>query len=219
MIYGIPNGSVILLTGKLGSGFDIFSQQILYASATARSCSARYITLDRTIDDIESEITARTWDIQSLLSEKRWEFVDLYTLRMNIRKGVAGAKALTDALAKLPNSIPEGTWTAIDTVTYLLEGLEFREFQAFLDDFVAAVREKGGAHFLMMVEGLQEERFVTSIAHIVDGYFDFTLDAREPEGVGNIRIMKLRKTPHATRLIPYRITEKGISIETVTRVA
>jgi len=219
MIYGIPNGSVILLSGKLGSGFDIFAQQVLYNGALTGSCTVRYLTLDRTPEDVESEIQARKWDLESLLTTKKWTFQDLYSVRLNIRKGVAGAKALTDILNRIPSQIEEGSWTAFDTLTYLVESLDFKEVIGFIDDLVVAAREKGGMHFLMMVESLQDERLVTSVAHSLDGFFSFALDSQAAEPTGNIRVLKLRKTPHATRLIPYRITETGINIETVTRVA
>lgn len=218
MIGGIPNGSVIILTGELGSGFDIFAQQVLYTSASTGNCNALYATVDRPPDEIENEVAGRGWNISGLMADKKWEFLDAYTVRMNIRKGVTGAKYLRDMFSGIPSLIKVGTWSTVDTLTYLVEGMEYKEVEEVLDQLMLAAREKGGLHFLMLVEGLQDKRLVTSIAHTADGLFNFSLDPQQTEAYGTIRIIKLRKSPQVTRLIPYRLTEKGIAIETVTRI-
>ena len=218
-IGGFPNGSVILIQGKVGSGFDIFAQQILYTMASLGECNVLYVTVDRPPDDIESELTARNWDISPLMADKRWEFLDLYTLRLNVRKGVAGPKALFDAFLRIPSLIKEGTWSAVDTLTFVLESVESKDVLGFLDEMVAAAREKGGLHFLLLVEGLHDERLVTSLAHLADGLFTFSLDPQAIEAMGSLRIVKLRKASHVTRLISYRIVDTGIVVETVSRIA
>lgn len=218
MIGGIPNGSVILLTGRPGSGFDIFAQQTLFNSARDGNCKVLYATVDRPPEDIETEMTSRKWDIQSLMADKKWSFLDAYSIRSNERKGVSGKKYLLDSFTGIPSSLQVGTWSAIDTLTYLLESLEYATFMGVLDELIRSAREKGGLHYLLLVQGLQEQKVVTSIAHMADGLINFKLDPEQAEAYGNLRIVKLRMAHHVTRLIPYRITEGGLSIETVTRV-
>lgn len=219
MVGGIPNGSVILLTGRPGSGFDIFAQQALYNSSRDGNCRVLYVTVDRPPEDIETEMTSRKWDVRSLLADKKWDFLDAYTIRNNVRKGVAGSKYLLDTLTGIPSTLQVGTWSAIDTLTYLLESLDYKDFMSVLDELIRNAREKGGLHFLLLVQGLQEPKVTTSIAHMADGLINFRLDPQQTEAYGNLRIVKLRMAHHVTRLIPYRIVENGLSIETVTRVA
>jgi len=70
MLGGIPNGSVIVLHGRPGSGFEIFAQQILYNKANSNEGKAHYFTIEHPTEDITSEMYSRNWDVDSLIEKK-----------------------------------------------------------------------------------------------------------------------------------------------------
>jgi len=216
---GIPSGSVILISGKPGSGFDIFAQQMLYFAAYSGACNVLYVTADHPTYDVESEMIERGWAIDTLLSNNRWVFLDAYSVRSNVIKHVGGAKALTELFRSLPSLIKEGTWLAVDTLTSFLEIIRYEDALEILVDLMSCVREKGGLHLLLIVEGLHDEKTVTTLMQMADGFINFTLDSRYAEPVGRITIGKLRMLNHVRRVIPYRIVENGILIETTTRIS
>lgn len=74
MLGGIPNGSVVVLYGRPGSGFDIFAQQILFNRTSSEEIRALYFTIEHPPEDISSEMLSREWDVDQLIAEKRWEF-------------------------------------------------------------------------------------------------------------------------------------------------
>ncbi len=219
LLGGIPNGSVIVLSGKPGSGFDIFAQQILFNQTSSDEVSALYFSIEHPIEDVSSEMFSRDWDVDNLIGGKRWEFLDAFTIRSNISKGVAGEKVLMDTLSAYTEKIRRQVWSALDTFSYFLINYEKKEVMKHVEDIISKARENGGLHFLLIVEGMLEPSVVTNLAHLTDGFFKFALDPEQTDAVGEIRIEKLRKADYVTRIIPYRITDSGLAIETSVRMA
>lgn len=218
MLGGIPNGSVIVLHGRPGSGFDIFAQQILFTQANSNGAKALYFTVEHPIEDITSEMISRNWDIDKLTEKNKWEFFDAYTIRSNIRKGVAGPKVLLDSLKEYSKKMNQEVWSVLDTFSYYILNYESKEIMEVVDDIIANARENGGLHFLLIVEGMLDTQTITNISHLTDGLFKFNLDESQSDPLGVIRIDKLRKVDYVTRMIPYKITADGLSIETSVRM-
>lgn len=220
MLGGLPNGIIILLVGEPGSGSDIFAQQVLHAQASKGDSKIAYLTVEKPPDDIQSEMTVRNWEVDSLIGNGNWQFIDGFTPRINVSKGNAGPKAVFDILTKnLLNSVKDDRWTAIDTLSYFLANFEMKDVISVIDDLILEARERGGLHFLLAVPGLQDDRILASMSHLVDGVFEFKLRADQSDPLGEMRIKKLNKAEHVTRLIPYRLGPNGLVIETAKRIA
>ena len=220
MLGGLPNGIIILLVGEPGSGSDIFAQQILHAQASKGDAKVAYLTVEKPPDDIQSDMTVRTWEVDNLIGNGNWQFIDGFTPRVNVSKGNAGPKAVLDLLTKnLLSSVKDDRWTAIDSLSYFLANFELKDVISVLDDLIMEARERGGLHFLLAVPGLQDNRTLASMSHLVDGVFEFKLREDQSDPLGEMRIKKLRKAEHVTRLIPYRIGPNGLVIETAKRIA
>jgi len=157
---------------------------------------------------------SRNWNVGNLIEKKQWEFLDAYTIRSNIRKGVAGPKILLDSLSTYSKKLSKEIWSILDTFSYYILNYENKEIMEIVDDIIANAREHGGSHFLLVVEGMLEDQIITHLAHLTDGLFRFNLDETQSDAIGVIRIDKLRKVDYVTRIIPYRITETGLTIET-----
>jgi len=214
---GFPDGTVLLISGLPGSGFDIFAQQILYTASSTNNCNALYVAVDKPPLEVESEMVERGWRVDAL-DEKKWEFLDAYTVKQNVLKGVTGVKSFTDLFKGLPSLIKEGRWLAVDTLSSFIEALRFEEVLEVLGELVEKARDNGGLHLLLVVEGLHDEKTLIKLTHTVDGLLNLTLESRYAEPIGLITVKKLRKMDHARRVISYRITENGLVVETATRI-
>src|SRR3990172_7667674 len=219
MLGGIPEGSVIVLSGRPGSGVDIFAQQVLYSRVSTDGVKALYFTIEHPIEDVAAEMFSRNWNVEQLVGEKKWEFFDAFTIRSNIRKGIAGPKVLLDALAAYHKKLEREIWSVLDTFSYYLMHYDVKEIMGYVDDIVSTAREIGGLHLLLTVEGMLDTQTITSLAHQTDGLWTFRLEPEQTEPVCTLQIEKLRRADYVPRIISYRIFDEGLSIETSTRIA
>jgi len=218
---GVPDGSVIIVMGEPGSGFDLFAQQVMFLKVRNGNGKVTYFTVDRPADDVKSEMAIYGWDIDSLGGEAdSWIFIDAYTPRQEVRRGAAGRRVIADMLTQeLPKALEEGRNVVVDTFSYFLLFYELKDVIEIIEATVFHARKFGGVHFFLVVHELHDRKTLTTIAHFADGVFEFKMNPEEEEAAGYIRIKKLRKIHHTLRSIPYRITSSGITIETTMRMA
>jgi len=219
---GFPDGSVLAIMGEPGSGFDLFAQQVMFLKVKNGGQKVAYFTIDRPAEDVKSEMTIYGWDIDEFEGKGKdlWKFVDAYTPRQEIRRGMTGRRVIAEILAsQLPSAMEEGRYTVIDTFSYFLLFYDLKDIIEMIETTIYYARKHGGLHFLLMIPGLHDSKIITTVAHFADGMVEFQLNLEEEEAAGNIRIRKLRKVHHVLRSIPYRITREGIAIETTMRVA
>ncbi|MHC1586742.1 MAG: RAD55 family ATPase [Candidatus Hecatellaceae archaeon] len=219
---GFPDGSVIILMGEPGSGFDLFAQQIMYLKASRSGKKVVYFSIDRPAEDVKSEMAIYGWDVDVLVKRQAdaWKFVDAYTPRQEVRRGMTGRRVIAEILTtQLPVAIEEGRYAVIDTFSYILLFYELKDIIEIIEMAIFYARRHGGLHFFLVVPGLHDSKTLTTVAHFADGLIEFHLNPEEEEAAGAIKIRKLRKVHHVLRSIPYRITSEGISIETTMRVA
>ena len=218
-IGGIPDGSLVIMTGNPGSGFDMFSQQMAYSKASTGECNVLYLNVESTWEGIAAQMLSKGWDINQLMQDKRWRFLDGYTPRLNVRSGTVGSKVMTDLLSRLPKSLSPEDWSIIDSLSYYLANHDLKEMLGFVDDLMSEAREKGGLHLILVASGLHDPKVVNTLVHHADAQLHFSLDETQTEPVGTIRVIKLRKAEDVPRSIPFRITNAGLSIETASRIA
>jgi len=215
---GFPNGSVLAILGEPGSGFDLFAQQVMFFKAK-KGEKVAYFTVDRPAEDVKGEMAIYGWNVEEF-EGKLWRFVDAYTPRQEVRRGMAGRRVIAEILVnQLPSAIEEGYYTVVDTFSYFLLFYELKDIIDMIETAIFHARRHGGLHLLLMIPGLHDRRALTTVAHFTDGLIEFNLNPEDVEASGSMRIRKLRKVHHVIRSIPYRITSEGITIETTMRVA
>jgi len=204
---GLPDKSVILMTGEPGSGYDILAQQILYQHAL-KNDKVVYFTAFRSSDALKEDFENLSWDVPSLEKTDQWVFVDIHT-----------PSALQILREEIPSKIEKGCWTLIDSLSYLLQTQKVDSILKTVELLLETARKRGGIHFLLLVQGMQNPQTEVTLQHLVDGVIEFT--AQEIAGGidRRMRMKKMRKTVYTPRLIPFRITERGIVIETAVRIA
>ena len=204
---GLPDKSVIVMMGEPGSGYDILSQQILYQHALKEDKVA-YFTTVRSSDTLKEDLETFGWDVSSLEKTDRWVFVDVHA-----------PSALQTLQKELPSRVKRGCWTLVDSLSYLLRTQKVDSIFKTVKLLLENARKHGGIHFLLLPQGMQDPQTEIAVQHLVDGVIEFT--AQEVAGGidRRIRMKKMRKTVYTPRLIPFRITERGIVIETAVRIA
>ncbi len=217
VIGGFPVGSVIAIAGKPGSGHDLFAQQILF-NAASNGKKVTYLSIDRPPEDVIGELQSLKLDLDELVANKRWNFLDGFDARMKISKGELGKKVLANMLASVAKAAKSGDWTGVDTLSKLLEGKDTDEVTPIIDDLLVGAREGRGLHFLILVDDLHDSKTVASLAQLADGYIRMSLDESRSEPSGTIRIEKLRRANSVQRALNYLIGPDGIVIETATRI-
>ena len=216
-IGGFPAGSVIAVAGSPGSGHEIFVRQILFNAAKAGN-RVTYLTVDRAPEDVIWEMNDAQMDVEQLVADQKWGFMDGYEVRLKVKKGELGVKVLLDMLGAVARSAKAGDWTCVDTLSKMLEYNGHSEVTSFLDDITQQAREGRGLHFITLVEDFHDKKTLSTIAQACDGYIRMALDEARAEPLGTLRIEKLRLANSVQRTMNYSLTPNGVSIETATRI-
>lgn len=216
-IGGFPAGSVIVMAGKPGSGHDQFARQILFNAAKGGN-RVTYLTVDRAPEDIVWEMEEAKMDVERLVGEQKWNFLNGYEVRLKVKQGELGVKVLLDMLGAVARSAKAGDWTCVDTLSKMLEYNGQKEITSFLDDITLQAREGRGIHFVTIVEDFHDPKTLSMLMQACDGYIRMSLDSTRAEPIGTLRIEKLRMANSVQRSMNYSLTQDGVSIETATRI-
>ena len=73
---GVPKGRTTLASGTSGSGKTVFSAQFLYKGITECDENGVFVTFEETPQDIIKNTNSFGWDIDKLIKENKWAFVD-----------------------------------------------------------------------------------------------------------------------------------------------
>ncbi len=212
---GIPARSLILILGDPGSGFDLFSQQILYNKAKEGE-KAVYLTIERAPFEIEEGMALFGWDLAGLKREQKWIFVDAYNLRL---KHVNKAEIISMFYTDFIQQIKFVTHTALDSLSYLLLNFDLRVVIDIVELLKVQVKSQGGIHFMLMVKGMHEPNVISTMEQMADGVFEFT--TRESVGGTQEKIIAIQKMQRAIipkRILSLRTSEKGLAVEAFDRV-
>ena len=202
---GLPKGSVTLVTGAPGSGKTIFTQQICFHNASAKSRVLSFNTL--------SEPTAKTlrylkqfsyFDAKKLGSSIK--FVDLGIILRT--KGLAAASALIMKQVKevKPAIVVIDSFKVFDEMARSSE-----EFRRFGYELVVNLMAWETSAFLLGEYGADEYEG-NPLFSIADGLL--ILSQREAFGEQQrfFRIVKMRGTEHSREEHPFRIDPSGLAM-------
>lgn len=216
IIEGFPEGSVIVLIGKPGSGFELFTLQLLFNRCNLGG-KAVYMNIDRRMDDVLMDLNSKNWYVDEFINEGKWRFLDAFSIRMEMARG-AYDRSLNSLIGEYIKEVGMGAWGAIDTFSYFLKTMEDPAVLRLIDTLIGASRDSGSIQLLMLLDGLHSKEVITRLAHLVDGVMGFSL-SEDVEPTGMIEIDKFRLMEYAPRKLVYRITDRGLVIETLSRIA
>jgi len=203
---GLPDKSVVIMTGEPGSGYDILAQQIMYQHALHNEKVA-YFSTSRSPDTIKEDFSTFGWDVTSHQEKGNWTYYQ-----------ASVGDAIQVLKENLPKAIAEGHWVLLDSLSYLVLTQKYYSVVQIVELLLESARKHGGIHFILLTQKMHDTETETTMQHLADGVMEFT--AHETAGGidRRIRIKKMRRAVYEPRLIPFNITERGITIETAVRI-
>ena len=204
---GIPEKSVVLMMGEPGSGYDILAQQILYQNALQNGKVA-YFSTSRVSDALKEDFETFGWNVAPLQEKGDWQF-----FQANVPNVI---QVLTETI---PGVVAQGRWVLVDSLSYLILTQKYRDVIRIVELLLNTARQHGGIHFLLLTQKMHDAETETTMQHLVDGVMEFSAQEMAGGIDRRIRMKKMRRAVYESRLIPFNITERGITIETAVRIA
>jgi len=203
---GLPEKNIVLIIGEPGSGYDVFAQQILYQNVLHNG-KAAYFSTTRAPDIIREDLETFGWNLASLEESSNWLFFDTHV-----------PNVVQVLMEKIPSVMAEGRWVLIDSLSYLILTKKHQSAVDVVERLSESANKYGGIHFLLLTQKMHTPEIETTIQHFADGVIEFT--AQEASGGidRRMRIKKMRRAVYEPRLIPFNITDHGITIETAVRI-
>ncbi len=203
---GLPDKSLVLMTGEPGSGHDVLAQQILYQNAVHMGRVA-YLSTFRDSDALKEDFEAFGWNVTPLQENGNWLFLDAHS-----------PNAAETLLKEIPAIMANGRWILLDSLSYLILTQPYKSVINIVELLSETAKKIGGIHFLLLTQKMQAPEIETAIQHLADGVIQ--LSALEIQGGidRRMKIKKMQRVVYEPRLIPFNITENGIAIETAVRI-
>jgi KaiC/GvpD/RAD55 family RecA-like ATPase len=222
---GIPNNSLILIIGSIGSGYTTFINQLLHNNLNDGGKAAYYATETSSLD-VEQEMQSFGWSLRRFTQNGSCAFINVLTpdlqklaelapgsfsqLRVNLSGSLNALK--TDLLGKLK----ESRWTILD-LNHVLQSYDLKEVIGLMLYWRAAVQVYGGVNVAVVPSGIHDERVENALKNVVDGVFVFRLREGPVEYGGDLIVQKLRGMRTAKK-VSYTVSEEGIVVETAMRI-
>ncbi|HKZ94575.1 MAG TPA: RAD55 family ATPase [Candidatus Bathyarchaeia archaeon] len=203
---GLPDKSVIVMTGEPGSGYDILAQQIMYQRALHNEKVA-YFSTSRSAETLKEDLSTFGWNIAPLEEKGNW-----------VHHHASVADAIQVMTENIPKAVAEGRWVILDSLSYLILTQKYYPVVQAVELLLENARKNGGIHFLLLTQKMHDTETETTMQHLADGVMEFTANETAGGIDRRIRIKKMRRAVYEPRLIPFNITERGITIETAVRI-
>ena len=203
---GLPDKSVVVMTGEPGSGYDILAQQMMYQHAL-RNEKVAYFSTSRSPDTIKEDFSTFGWETSPLQEKGNW-----------VCYQTSVADAIQTLTENIPKAISEGRWILLDSLSYLILTQKYYSVVKTVELLLENARKHGGIHFLLLTQKMHDTETETTMQHLADGVMEFTANETAGGIDRRIRLKKMRRAVYEPRLIPFNITERGITIETAVRI-
>ncbi|MGF3522336.1 MAG: ATPase domain-containing protein, partial [Candidatus Bathyarchaeia archaeon] len=159
---GIPDHSVILICGEVGSNHDVFTQQILYNHTLENGKTAYYIAETLSVD-IQQQMEQYNWTIKDAVNSQNWKFISmqtpdlqqltqLYPKHLTEKNTLKLTPQLNTLKTDLQTKTKQGHWTTIE-LGHLLSTYDTKEITNLMLYWKATARTHGGIHFALLPTG------------------------------------------------------------------
>ena len=204
---GLPDKNVVLMTGEPGSGYDILTQQMMCQHALHGGKVAYFLT-SRSPDMLKEDLATFGWNLTPLVEQGAWGLHQ-----------IPAANTIQFLTKKIPETVSDGNWVIIDSLSYLILTQDYRAVIKTVELLVDCAQKHGGIHFLLLTKTMHDIETETTMQHLVDGVIEFSAQETNVGIDRRIRVKKMRRAIYESRLIPFNITDHGITIETAVRIA
>ncbi|MBN2109999.1 MAG: signal transduction protein [Methanosarcinaceae archaeon] len=227
---GVPPGTTILALGEPGANSEMFAQQFAYGGILNNE-DVYYFSSEHPVSEIIEEMENHKWEIIKHIESGNLEFIDAYGPRFYnvLPKEFTSNLSAKDFLKKGTDSINmlKATVTlkrenkyrgVIDSISYFLRTYNLNSVVEAIEIVSSVGKATGAVQLILMTSGMHDPITENNLKHICDGVIEFRLRERGSEIERTILIRKMRGMIVPNRTISYVITNKGIELETTTRV-
>ncbi len=216
---GIPERSIVLLSGGPGTGKSIAAKQFIY-NGLVRGESGVFVTLEEHPVSVIRSFKHFNWDITKYEKEGKFAIVDAFTggygstaqREKYVVKQVDDVKELSDVLRQAIKDT-NATRVAIDSVStlYLTKPAMARSIVMTLKRVISGL---GCTSIFVSQVSVAERGFGgPGVEHAVDGIIRLDLDEIEGKLYRSIIVWKMRDTKISMVRHPMEITDEGIVVE------
>lgn len=222
---GLERGTTLLLSGGCGSGKTIFAVQSAYNAALAGE-KVVHFTFDDDPERVKRHMKANFgWDLAEL--EKQGNFwmqkVDAYSIARSI-ENLVKEKDMEQLLEGIKNVHADSKdiimpfhpdRVIIDSLSALSVAFtDEMKYRAYLNVLFDSLRSYNSVN-LIVTESEQEPNVYSRSGieeFLVDGVLVFYYIRKDSVRTRALEILKLRYSDHVKKLVPFKITNKGIVI-------
>lgn len=227
---GIPKGTTLLLIAEPGAGADVFAQQFTRGGLIADE-KVLYFAAEHPPDEIKGDMQRFGWNMEKYEIEGDLEFIDAYTPRFHsilpeeVKNNLSAKEFLkqgVDSLNLLKSVVEEHREeqhrVVIDSISYFLRNYDMDNVVNIVEAMSSIAKHTGSIQLLLMTGGMHDMATETTLKHVADGVVEFLVRERGSELERLIIIRKMRGMLVPSKMISYELTDKGIELETTTRV-
>lgn len=222
---GLERGTTLLLSGGCGSGKTVFAMQSAYNAAMDGE-NVVYFTFDDDPERLKRHVLKNFgWDLAKLEKEGNFSLrnVNPYDITRSI-ENMIDAKDVQEMMEGIRNMHAETKEVmmpfhpdrvVIDSISALSVAFSNRmKYRTYLNVLFDSLRSYNSVN-LVTTESEQEPNVYSRSGveeFLVDGVVVFYYIRRDAVRTRALEILKLRFSDHMKKLVPFRITDKGIVI-------
>ncbi|MFQ6051383.1 MAG: RAD55 family ATPase [Candidatus Hydrothermarchaeota archaeon] len=216
---GIPAGSNIFLYGPPGSGKTSFSISVL-SKNLENGVPCLCITMDESPRMVRERFADFGCDTKEFEDENLFQIIDCYTWRLGEwaesteKRFVSSLRDLNQLIRLFIESMEElkivekGGIVLFDTLSTLVMYAGLNLTYKATNSLTAMIREANAISFLVLEEGVHEERTMATLNYITEGTIRFKTEHERLY----FRVERLKRSPHMTHWIPFKLSSTGLEI-------
>lgn len=220
---GIPEGSVVLVSGPCGAGKTIFSLQFLHNGAFKYGEKGAYIALDEKPDLVRKRAKPFGWDLRDLELDNKIAILDAYATLAKLptaeKMKVLGPLETTSFITGILETLEKvsAKRVVIDSITaFAYQFIDPKSIRDVILRIFAILRElKCTAIITSEVEPGEgrlsrwgvEEFLADGVIRLLSSSGESAIESRA------LRIIKMKGTKHPLGLVPFKIGDEGVTVE------
>ncbi len=202
---GFPRNSVTLLTGTCGSGKTIFSCQFIYEGLSKYNENAIYMTFEESPESIKENMKCFGMDFSDFERKEKVAFIKYDPYKMD------------DIIDVLEGEIKriKAKRVVIDSISAM--GIYIRdlaEIRRLIFNLIELLHRLGCTSILIS-EMLTDQKGLSRFGveeFLADNVIVLYYNRIDSSYSRFISIWKMRNSDHTTKILPYKMTKKGIRI-------
>lgn len=213
---GIPNESLVLLTGSPGTGKTILTIQYLYNGATKYNDNCLFISFEQTEEDIQKQAMQFGWNLSKLsknnkliiwtLPANRIERDTLPTLVKLIKKNNVKRVAI-DSISTLSFNTP--------TISDHVRNIGDIAVKRFMYDFLHKLKNTK-ATTILISQNRNSSLSIDGVSEFIcDGIINIKFQPMGGEYSRSLMVQKMRNSKNNDDLHPMEISSSGIKIHSI----